>query len=200
VVEAITSAIGPAGTMLMMVAADDRVPFDRLTTPADPENGILAEVFRSQPGVLVNDHPACRFAARGPAAANAENLARLAIKHRVTRRYVRADAGPLDVEGIDDTDGIAHWAGGDYFPRILVDFLATGDARAGPVGRCRAELLDARTFVGFAVAWIERNPAPTCAVPTEQLTERPAPGNNCRSVAHLGRWVDCSMGGAAGRR
>lgn len=68
VVEAIGRALGPSGTMLMMVAADDRVPFDRHTTPADPENGVLAEVFRRHPGVGVNDHPACRFAALGPAA------------------------------------------------------------------------------------------------------------------------------------
>jgi aminoglycoside N3'-acetyltransferase len=69
VIEAVQEALGPDGTMLMMVAADDGEPFDRLCTPADPDNGVLAEVFRTHPGVVVNDNPACRFAAVGPAAA-----------------------------------------------------------------------------------------------------------------------------------
>jgi aminoglycoside N3'-acetyltransferase len=66
--EAVRLAIGPTGTTLMMVSAADTQPFDRSTTPADPENGVLAEVFRAHPGVVVNDHPACRFAAWGPLA------------------------------------------------------------------------------------------------------------------------------------
>jgi aminoglycoside N3'-acetyltransferase len=69
VIEAIRAALGPDGTMLMMIAAHDGEPFDRLTTLADPDNGVLAEAFRTHPGVIVNDHPACRFAAVGPAAA-----------------------------------------------------------------------------------------------------------------------------------
>jgi aminoglycoside N3'-acetyltransferase len=69
VIEAVRAALGSGGTMLMMIAANDDEPFDRLSTPADPDNGVLAEVFRTYPGVVVNDHPACRFAAVGPAAA-----------------------------------------------------------------------------------------------------------------------------------
>jgi aminoglycoside N3'-acetyltransferase len=69
VIEAVRATLGPDGTMLMMIAATDDEPFDRLSTSADPDNGVLAEVFRTHPGVVVNDHPACRFAALGPAAA-----------------------------------------------------------------------------------------------------------------------------------
>jgi aminoglycoside N3'-acetyltransferase len=69
VIDAIRAALGPDGTMLMMIAANDDAPFDRLSTAADPDNGVLAEVFRTHPSVVVNDHPACRFAAVGPAAA-----------------------------------------------------------------------------------------------------------------------------------
>jgi aminoglycoside N3'-acetyltransferase len=69
VIEAILAALGPDATMLMMIAANGDEPFDPSTTPADPDNGVLAEVFRTHPGVVVNDHPACRFAAVGPAAA-----------------------------------------------------------------------------------------------------------------------------------
>jgi aminoglycoside N3'-acetyltransferase len=41
------------------------VPFDAAVTPADPDVGVLAEVFRGTPGTLVSDHPEGRFAARG---------------------------------------------------------------------------------------------------------------------------------------
>ncbi len=68
VIEAVRAALGPDGTMLMMIAANDGEPFDRLSTPADPDIGVLAEVFRTHHGVMVNDHPACRFAAVGRAA------------------------------------------------------------------------------------------------------------------------------------
>ncbi len=199
VIDAIRSAIGPDGTMLMMIAADDTEPFDRLTSEADEDNGILAEVFRTYRGVEVNDHPACRFAAIGPNAADllepqpiddyygtgsplerlvdldgvvlrlgadldtvtlthyAENLANVAGKRRVQRTYRRADTGDIVVRGIDDSAGIADWDGGDYFPQILVDFVAMGHAAVGPVGGCTAELLDAGAFVDFAIHWLEQH-------------------------------------------
>ncbi len=39
--------------------------FDPLTAPADPDVGVLAEVFRTTPGTVVSDHPEGRFGARG---------------------------------------------------------------------------------------------------------------------------------------
>jgi aminoglycoside N3'-acetyltransferase len=84
VVTALELAVGPDGTVLMNLGArddwawvndhpeDDRAallaasqPFDYLNTPADPDNGVLAEVFRQTPGTLVNDHPDGRFGGRG---------------------------------------------------------------------------------------------------------------------------------------
>ena len=84
VVEALENAVGPAGTLLMVLGARDdwdwvnRRPeedrpdlladapaFDRDHTPADPDVGVLAEVFRGLPGTVVNDHPDGRFGARG---------------------------------------------------------------------------------------------------------------------------------------
>ena len=198
VVEAIRSAIGADGTILMMIAAADDRPFDPATTPADPENGVLAEVFRTFPGVQVNAHPACRFAACGPLAEellepqpwddyygagsplerfvardgvvlrlgadvdtvtlthHAENLAKVPDKRRITRTYRLAGGDEVAVESIDDSRGIVTWAEGDYFSRILLDFLGEGRASVGPVGRCAAELLDGREFVAFAVQWLER--------------------------------------------
>jgi len=46
----------------------DAEPFDPLRTPTDPENGVLAEIFRQTLGTLVSDHPEGRFGARGLAA------------------------------------------------------------------------------------------------------------------------------------
>lgn len=60
---------------------------------------------------------------------------------------------PVD---IDDTDGIATWQGGDYFPQIFLDYRATGCVRMGQLGQCVAELFDADPFVRFAVDRMNR--------------------------------------------
>ena len=200
VVDALREAVGPAGTLLMVLGADESRPFDALRSPVDIEDmGVLAEVFRTYPGISVNDHPADRFAAIGPAArylleptplhdyhgpgsvlerlterggkvlrlgANAdtvtlthyaEYLADVPDKVRVRRRYVRADTGEVWIESLDDTDGIATWEHGDYFPQVYLDYRATGAVQVGPVGRCEAELFDAEPFVRFSVDWLNRH-------------------------------------------
>ncbi len=82
--EALIDTVGGDGTLLMALGAldewawvndrpeperahllRDARPFDALATPADPEVGALAEVFRTWPGTLVSDHPEGRFAASG---------------------------------------------------------------------------------------------------------------------------------------
>jgi len=89
VLDAIHSAVGARGTILVNTGVRDdhgwvndepdparaalladAEPFDAWTTPADPDNGVLAEVFRTRPGTLVSDHPEGRFAASGPLAAD----------------------------------------------------------------------------------------------------------------------------------
>lgn len=197
VIDALRAAVGEGGTLLMVLSANEREPFDALRSPVDvADMGILAEVFRTYPGVSVNDHPADRFAAIGPAAAYlleptplhdyhgpgsvlerlterggkvlrlganvdtvtlthyAEYGARVPNKVRVSRRYVRADTGELWIDSLDDTDGIATWSEGDYFPRIFLDYRASGAVRVGIVGRCEAELFDAVPFVAFAIDWM----------------------------------------------
>jgi aminoglycoside N3'-acetyltransferase len=88
VIAAILEAIGPEGTMLMVLgAADDHAwvnerpeaerpalladaePFDAAVTPAAPDVGVLADVFRRYPGTVVSDHPEGRFGANGRLAA-----------------------------------------------------------------------------------------------------------------------------------
>jgi aminoglycoside N3'-acetyltransferase len=87
VIDALERAVRPDGTLLMTLSArddwgwvnerpesdrpgllHDAEPFDCLLTPADPENGVLAEVFRTRPATKVSDHPEGRFAAAGPLA------------------------------------------------------------------------------------------------------------------------------------
>lgn len=84
VLDAIGDVIGRAGTMLMTLGARDdwswvnerpvterpallasATPFDARSTPADPDVGVLAEVFRTRPGTVVSDHPEGRFGASG---------------------------------------------------------------------------------------------------------------------------------------
>ncbi|MFZ0158027.1 MAG: AAC(3) family N-acetyltransferase [Kineosporiaceae bacterium] len=67
VVRALGQAVGSAGTVMMNLGAAETpgTPFHPLTTPADPDCGVLAEVFRTLPGTLVSDHPDGRFGARG---------------------------------------------------------------------------------------------------------------------------------------
>ena len=197
VLDGLLDSLGPGGTLLMVLGADDEKPFDALASEADEDMGVLAEVFRQRAGTRVNDHADARYGAWGPDAAEllepvphhdyhgpgsvlsrfagararvlrlgadldtltlthwAEYLAKVPNKRRVRRRYMRADSGECWIEGLDDSDGIANWRGGDYFPQILVDFLAAGHARSGPVGNCTAELFETATFVEFAVEWLE---------------------------------------------
>ena len=84
VIAALDEAVGPTGTLMMILGARDdwdwvnqrpeadrpglladAEPFDPLTTPALPDVGVLAEEMRRHPGTLVNDNPEGRFAARG---------------------------------------------------------------------------------------------------------------------------------------
>lgn len=65
---ALDHAVGPQGHLLMLICAQEDAPFDPLVSAAWDELGVLAEVFRSAPGTVVNDHPVARFAARGPQA------------------------------------------------------------------------------------------------------------------------------------
>jgi aminoglycoside N3'-acetyltransferase len=83
-VDALEAAVEPDGTLFMTLGARDdwgwvnqrpeperrdllrdAEPFDCLATPADPDVGVLAEVFRQRPRTRVSDHPEGRFGASG---------------------------------------------------------------------------------------------------------------------------------------
>jgi aminoglycoside 3-N-acetyltransferase len=77
VVQALTDAVGPAGTLVAYVDfepffdADDRadVPvFDKRLAPAARDHGVLHETLRTWPGALRSDHPDAGMVALGPRA------------------------------------------------------------------------------------------------------------------------------------
>ena len=84
-VAALDAAVGPSGSLLMTVGARDdwawvnerpeaeraallagSPPFDARAATADPDVGVLAEVFRDPAGHAVSDHPEGRFAGAWP--------------------------------------------------------------------------------------------------------------------------------------
>jgi aminoglycoside N3'-acetyltransferase len=88
--EALDRAVGPEGTLLMVLGTDypmdwvnkrpvaeragllaGSAPFDYRSAPVLPEVGWFAEIFRRDPGTIVSDNPSGRFGARG---ARAEEL------------------------------------------------------------------------------------------------------------------------------
>jgi aminoglycoside N3'-acetyltransferase len=132
VLDALEAVLGPSGTLLMTLGARDdwawvnkrperdrpellrdAAPFDRLVTPADPDVGVVAEVFRTRPGTTVSDHPEGRFGASGPLADS--------LVGRVPwndyygpgsplERFVRADGRVLRLGADLDTLTVLHYA------------------------------------------------------------------------------------------
>jgi aminoglycoside N3'-acetyltransferase len=65
---ALREALGPDGTLVMPSwSGEEDTPFDPVTPPADPDLGIVAELFRREAGTL-RSHHAHAFAAAGPQA------------------------------------------------------------------------------------------------------------------------------------
>lgn len=200
VIDALEAAVESDGSLLMTLGArDDADVFDCLVAPADPEVGVLAEVFRTRPRTKVSDHPEGRFGASGRLAHTlvddvpwddyygpgsplerfvqaggrvlrlgadpdtvtalhyAEYLTPIPSKRRVVRhRMVSGREGPelRAVECLDDSNGIVDYPGEDYFAVILREYLATGRASIGVVGRATSELIDAADIVAFATTWM----------------------------------------------
>jgi aminoglycoside 3-N-acetyltransferase len=66
-IDALQTAIGPQGTLVMPTMTDGESVFDPRTTPTSGM-GITAELFWRQPGAVRSTHPGGSFAARGPLA------------------------------------------------------------------------------------------------------------------------------------
>lgn len=141
IVSALEAAVGSVGTLVMILGARDEFDwvnerpeaerpmllvdtpaFDKDRTPADPDVGVLAEVFRQLPGTLVNDHPDGRFGARG-------HRARMLLREplpwddyygsgSVLHRLVRARAKILRLGADPDTVTLLHLA--EYLAEVSV--------------------------------------------------------------------------------
>lgn len=117
--DSIQSVIGPTGNLLMVLGADDSMPFDPLTSPVEKDIGVLAEVFRKRTGTRVNDHPAARFGANGP---KAEELLRSNPLHdyyshgSVLDRFTKHGGVILRLGANIDTVTVTHWA--EYLANI----------------------------------------------------------------------------------
>jgi hypothetical protein len=67
-----------------------------------------------------------------------------ALKHRVSLLYAMVDGGEQWIDRLDDNDGIAKLKEGDYFHRILLEYLKIDRVRIGVVGNSEAELFLAK--------------------------------------------------------
>lgn len=111
--------LAPDGTLLMLLCADDDEPFDAMSTPADPDVGMLAEVFRRRGGTRVNDHAAARFAAAGPR--SMELLEPTPLHHyygpgSVLQRFTAMGGLVLRLGADSNTVTLAHWA--EYLAKV----------------------------------------------------------------------------------
>lgn len=108
IISALEAAVGSMGTIVMNLGARDEFDwvnarpqverptllldapaFDKDRTPADPDVGALAEVFRQLPGTLVNNHPDGRFGARG-------HLTRMLLQEPLPLNDYYGPGSPLD--------------------------------------------------------------------------------------------------------
>lgn len=114
VVDALLEAVGPSGTLLMVLGADADEPFDATTTEVDVEDmGVLAEVFRRRAGPQVSDHPAARMAAIGKLAGPL--LADSPLHHYYgpgspLQRFVGHGGTVLRLGADIDSVTLTHWA------------------------------------------------------------------------------------------
>ena len=89
----------------------------------------------------------------------AEHLARIPNKRTVRYKMPLLRDGQrewVEIEELDSGEGIVDWVGGDSFPAIAREFLASGRGRMGTVGGAQSRLFQARELVDFAVEWMER--------------------------------------------
>jgi aminoglycoside N3'-acetyltransferase len=147
-VAALDTVVGPDGTLLMTLGADpDAGPFDAAATPADPDIGVLAEVFRTTSGTVVSDHPEGRFGARGACAA--------ALVDDVPwddyygpgsplERFVAINGRVLRLGADPDTVTLYHWAEylADIADKIRVVRTPLVRRADGTVAPVRVECLD----------------------------------------------------------
>lgn len=118
--DALIETLGPRGTLLMVLGADDEEPFDALSSRVDEGDlGVLAEVFRTRRGVRVNDHAAARYGAIGPQSRHLLEPVPLHDYHgpgSVLARFTDGGGFVLRLGAAIDTVTLTHWA--EYLARV----------------------------------------------------------------------------------
>jgi aminoglycoside N3'-acetyltransferase len=117
--DCLLETLGPNGTLLMVLGADDEEPFDSLTTEASEDMGILAEIFRQRPNTKVNDHAAARYGAFGPRAMELLEPIPLHDYHgpgSVLERFTEMGGAVLRLGADVDTVTLTHWA--EYLAKV----------------------------------------------------------------------------------
>ena len=142
--EAQMAVVGADGTLLMVLSADEDEPFDAETTPVDIEDmGILAEVFRTYPGVQVSDHPADRFGAIGRHAHSLLHPTPLHDYHgpgSPLERFTRLGGRVLRLGANPDTVTLTHYA--EYLADVPDKIRARRKYVRADIGEVWIESLD----------------------------------------------------------
>ena len=110
---ALITAVGKTGTILMPLGATEKHPFDRLHSAAHEDMGILAEIFRQHDRVHVNDHAASRFGALGLHSHALLEPMPLHDYHghgSVLSRFTELNGTVLRLGADKDTVTLTHWA------------------------------------------------------------------------------------------
>lgn len=141
--DAVLDVLGEDGTMVMPLGATEKHPFDALTTPANEDMGILAEVFRQHPRVQVNDHAASRFGALGPQSDVLLEPMPLHNYHghgSVLPRFAERGGSVLRLGADIDTVTLTHWA--EYLAQIPYKRLVRRRYIRADIGEQWIESLD----------------------------------------------------------
>jgi aminoglycoside 3-N-acetyltransferase len=185
-IDALRSALGPDGTLVMPTMTAGDSPFDPRSTPT-VDMGVTAELFWRRPGVTRSLHPGGSFAAEGPHAALICAPQPLSPPHGPDSPVGRVhDLGGqvllLGVTHSEDTtlhlaEAIAGVPYSVSHPTVVDDevvMIAETDhccvgfrqvdawlgprQRQGKVGRADARLADARDIVAVALEHLARDP------------------------------------------
>lgn len=117
--DALLDAVGPGGTILMVLGADADEPFDAQNSSAERDIGVLAEVFRRRNATRVNDHAAARFGACGSRAIELLEPAQLHDYYgpgSVLARFTDVGGTVLRLGADADTITLTHWA--EYLAKV----------------------------------------------------------------------------------
>ncbi|MDP6042167.1 MAG: aminoglycoside 3-N-acetyltransferase [Candidatus Latescibacteria bacterium] len=91
---------------------------------------------------------------------HAEHIAEVPNKRIERFKYPMLISGEkqwIEIEQFDTSEGIVDWQDGDYFLKIVEDYLKQERHKTGKAGAADSYLFDAKNLTDFAVSWMEKN-------------------------------------------